>query len=274
MVTVEPSGRSSSASSWRSSSRTRRRARARRRTAGGRRRRGRASRARTSSRVGLVPLVGRDRRAPPCRRRPRRRRARAEQVELADRLVALGVDERVDGLVVHRDQPAARLAERVERAGLDQRLDGALVADHRVDLAQEVVEVGEAALLLARGDDRRRRRCAPTLRTAARPKRMSAPTRGEVGVGLVDVGRQHLDAHPAALVEVDRRLVLVVADAGEQRGHVLGRVVRLEVGRPVGDQAVAGGVRLVEGVVGERDQDVPQRLDRRRRSSRWPACPR
>ena len=44
--------------------------------------------------------------------------------------------------------------------------------------------------------------------------------------------------------------------------HVLGRVVGLQVGRPVGDQAVAGGVRLVEGVVGERDEDVPERLDR------------
>ena len=92
---------------------------------------------------------------------------------------------------------------------------------------------------------------------------MSVPTGGEPGRRLVDVGRQHLDAHPAALGEVDRRLVLVVADAGEQRGHVLGRVVGLEVRGPVGDQPVAGGVRLVERVVGERDEDVPQRLDRR-----------
>ena len=98
--------------------------------------------------------------------------------------------------------------------------------------------------------------------------------RGEVGLGLVDVRRQHLDLHPAALVEVDRHLVLVVLDGREERGHVLGRVVGLEVGGPVGHQAVRRGVRLVEGVVGERQQDVPQRLDRARRSSRAPACPR
>src|SRR4028118_1389485 len=86
---------------------------------------------------------------------------------------------------------------------------------------------------------------------------------GEVPGGLVDVRREHLDAHPAALGEVDRAAVLVVADAGEQPGHVLGRVVRLEVRRPVGDQPVRRRVGLVERVVGERDEDVPQGLDRR-----------
>ena len=86
--------------------------------------------------------------------------------------------------------------------------------------------------------------------------------RGEVGDGLVDVRRQHLDAHPAALVEVDRHLVLVVLHRRQDRGHVLRRVVRLEVGRPVRHQPVRRRVRLVERVVGERHQHVPQRLDR------------
>ena len=91
---------------------------------------------------------------------------------------------------------------------------------------------------------------------------MSVPTGVNVAVRLVDVGREHLDLHPATLVEVDRHLVLVVLDRRQEGGHVLGGVVRLEVRRPVGHQAVRRGVRLVEGVVGERDQDVPQRLDR------------
>ena len=59
---------------------------------------------------------------------------------------------------------------------------------------------------------------------------------GEVADRLVDVGRQHLDAHAAALVEVHRELVLGVADAREQCGHVLGGIVGLEVGGPVGDE--------------------------------------
>ena len=91
---------------------------------------------------------------------------------------------------------------------------------------------------------------------------MSPPTGVKLRVRLVDVGRQHLDAHVPALAQVQRRLVLVVLHGGEQRGHVLGRVVRLEERGPVRHQAVPGGVRLVERVVRERDEDVPQRLDR------------
>jgi hypothetical protein len=85
---------------------------------------------------------------------------------------------------------------------------------------------------------------------------------GEVADRLVHVGREHLDAHPAALVEVDRELVAGVSDAREQRRHVLGRVVSLEVRRPVRDDPVGRRVGLVERVVGERQQDVPQGLDR------------
>jgi hypothetical protein len=85
---------------------------------------------------------------------------------------------------------------------------------------------------------------------------------GEEADRLVDVWGEHLDAHAAALVEIDRQLVLRVGDACEEGRHVLGRIVRLEIRRPVGDHTVRGGMRLVEGVVGERQEDVPQRLDR------------
>ena len=97
----------------------------------------------------------------------------------------------------------------------------------------------------------------------AEPEADVGAARGEVAVGVVDVGRQHLQPHPPAFLQVDGGLVLVVAHAGEQRRHVLGRVVRLQEGGPVRHQPVAGAVRLVERVVGERDEDVPERLDRR-----------
>lgn len=152
------------------------------------------------------------------------------------------------------------MAHHVERAGLDQRFDGLLVADHRVDLGQEVVEVGVLAFLLAaahdRGDDVR-----ADVADGGEAEPDVLADGGERPGGGVHVGRQDLDAHPPALRQIERHLVLVVADGGEQPGHVLGRVVRLQVRRPVGDQAVRGGVGLVEGVPGERDQHVPHGLD-------------
>ena len=184
-----------------------------------------------------------------------------EERVLADRLVALEVDVLVDGHLVDLDQRAAEVLHVVERAGLHQRLDHPLVADERGHLAHEVVEVEVAALLRARRHDRRHH-VGADVADRGEPEPDVGADGGERRLRLVDVGRQHLDLHPATLVEVDRHLVLVVLHRGEERRHVLRRVVRLEVGGPVRDEAVRRGVGLVEGVVGERHQGVPQRLDR------------
>ena len=72
---------------------------------------------------------------------------------------------------------------------------------------------------------------------------------GEIALRGVDIGRQHLETHRIALGDVERHLVLGVHHRGDQRRHVLGRIVGLEVGRAVRDQGVTGGVSLVEGVL-------------------------
>lgn len=79
---------------------------------------------------------------------------------------------------------------------------------------------------------------------------------GEVQGRVVDVWRQHRDAQASTLIEVDREFVLVVAHRGEQRGHVLRRVVSLEEGRPIGHETVGRRVGLVERIVGEGQQNV------------------
>ena len=69
--------------------------------------------------------------------------------------------------------------------------------------------------------------------------------------------------HLPALVEEDRRLVLVGLHAREQRGEVLDRMVRLQVRGLVREVAVADRVRLVERVVGERLDRVEDLLAER-----------
>ena len=96
----------------------------------------------------------------------------------------------------------------------------------------------------------------------------------ELVVGLVDVRRQDLDPHLLGLRDEERDLVLRVHHRGDQRGHVLGRVVGLQPGGAVGDQRVAGGVRLVERVVGRLLVRLPQRLDHRLRRRPRPGSPR
>src|SRR5205823_14555923 len=64
-------------------------------------------------------------------------------------------------------------------------------------------------------------------------------------LGIVHVGRQHGDAVGPRLGDVGDHLVGVVLLGGEQRGHELDGVVRLQPRGLVGDQAVSGGMGIV-----------------------------
>ena len=164
--------------------------------------------------------------------------------------------------------PRRVAAGRVERAALDQALDRALVDRAGVDPLAEVPDRLELAVRLARRDDRLDRRVADVLdRVEAEADRVAGDD--EAVIGGVDVGRQDLDPHLVAAVDEERDLVLGRHHRRDHRRHVLGRVVGLQVGGAVGDQRVAGGVGLVERVVGGRRHQRPQVLGDRRAP-----CPR
>ena len=185
----------------------------------------------------------------------------AEQVELSDRLVALDVDDRIHGLVAAREEGTARVPHRVESAGTDEGLDRALVAHHLRHLVQEVLERGETPLLGAGFYNRVDDRTAHVLDgVQAEADRLAV--RRKVTHRRVHVRGQDRDVHVTALRQVQGSTIFVVLRRGQQGCHVLRREVRLEEGRPVGDEAVCGRVGLVERVGGEGNDDVPQGLDR------------
>ena len=177
--------------------------------------------------------------------------------ELTVVLLLLLGDDIFHGLFVTHDQPAPGMTELIERAGLDHGFDGSLIADHRGNLGQEVVEGRETFFFMA-GVDHGLHHVGTHIAHGSHAEPDVRAHGGEVQFGLVDVRWEHCDAHVATFGEVERQLVLVIAHGGEQRGHVLGRIVRLEICGPIGHQTVGRGVRLVERVVGEREQDVPQ----------------
>ncbi len=81
---------------------------------------------------------------------------------------------------------------------------------------------------------------------------------GKAVLGAVDVRWQQGDAAVLALVDIARHFVGVVQHAGQQRRHVLLRVVAFEVRRLVGHHRVGNGVGLVESVVGKIDDLIAQ----------------
>ena len=153
----------------------------------------------------------------------------------------------------------AGVARGVEGTGLDEGLDHATVGLACVHAVHEVVQGLEGPALLALGHDR----LAHALAHAADARKAEADAgwRGrEVLAGLVDVGRQDLDALVLAGGHVVDDLVGLAHVAREDRGHVLAGEVGLEPGRLHDEDGIAGRVGLVEGVGGELQHVVPDLL--------------
>ena len=174
----------------------------------------------------------------------------------------------------HRHEPVqvreqrAPIAEGVQRARLREALQRPLVHRFDIDAAAEVLDRRERPVLVALSDDALRRRCADVLdlleAESDRRAILYTLARREVRMALVYRWRQDGDAEPRAFGAGggDARLAArrVAARQREHGHHVLGRVVRLQVGRLIGDRRVADGVRLVERIPRERQDQLEDLL--------------
>ena len=74
---------------------------------------------------------------------------------------------------------------------------------------------------------------------------------GEAGFALIYVRGKNSDTQGAGFGDGFGEFVGISCLGGQERGHVLDGVVGFDIGCPVGDDAVAGGVGFVEAVSGE-----------------------
>jgi len=174
-----------------------------------------------------------------------------EQAELADirRPVMLRT------VVQHAIQQGQQLGARskgIECADLDHAFQGALLHDAQVDPLAEIGQAGERPARCPLLKDILQRPC-PRVLDRPQPVADAAPAirellDGEVQVAPVDLRRQDGDAHPAALRREMGNFGGVITPDGQQGGHVLDRVMRLEEGRLAGEFDVVedrlGGLRI------------------------------
>ncbi len=125
--------------------------------------------------------------------------------------------------------------------------------------SQKSVNAREGSLVLA-GHDDLLDGALPDVPHGREPVPHVLAGRREVLHRLVHVRRQDPDAHQARRVQVEGLVVLVVLDAGQQRRHVLQRVVPLQVRGLVPDEGVRARVRRGEPVVGEGFDPIEQIL--------------
>ena len=163
--------------------------------------------------------------------------------------------------------PPRAPAQRVEGAGLHHALQPPLVQVAVVHPREELLDSGER-LALSRLDDPLDDALAHVLDVrqpeAYRPLRARPSACGSswklTPLRFTSGGRTSMPRAAALRVRLGHALGGargVVPRHDEHRRHVLFRVVRLQVRRLVGDRRVGDGVRLVEGVAGERlDQIV------------------
>ena len=150
--------------------------------------------------------------------------------------------------------------ERPQGVDLDERFEDPLVDEAQVHPRAEVGQRAELATLRPRVEDGLDGTLADVL-DGQQAEADGIALDGEVDVAVAHVRAQHLDAQAAALGDGAGDLLGVVAERGEDAGHVLDRVVGLEVGGLVGDEAVARGMRLVEAVALEGLEGLEDRVD-------------
>ena len=178
-----------------------------------------------------------------------------EQRHLAGCAVALGGGGGGDDLLEPGEHAGAGFTGPIERAGFDEVFEDALVDDLGIEAGREVIERGEGAVGFAFVDGSGHRTLTDVLdgsQSVADALHAGGRNfRGEAQLRCVEIRRQDIDAHAVTLANEDADLVGVVDFVRKQRGHELDRVVGLEIGRPIGNVAVAGGVGLVEAIAGE-----------------------
>src|SRR5579875_472075 len=168
-------------------------------------------------------------------------------------------------------QKLAAVAKLIQRAALDQRLCHSPVDLRPVDAVAELLEAVEALARqrVARIDNRLDRALAdildnPEAKTDAQRAFLIDRLYFERYAAAVDARRQDLDSQLLTLR--DRRRDPLRGSARMTRRqtqdgrHVLCRVVRLEIRRLIRNGPIADRMRLVEGIAGERLDQVEDQL--------------
>jgi len=150
-------------------------------------------------------------------------------------------------------------ASKSSAPALIRLFDHAFVDGAQVHPLAEIVDRVEPAAFHPRGNDRFHGRLPDAL-DRAQPEADGVAIRREAPVALVDVGRQHLNAHIAALVDVLHHLGRVAGFRGQQRGHEVERIMGLQIGGDVGQVGVGRRVRLIESIAGELLHQLEQLL--------------
>ena len=152
------------------------------------------------------------------------------------------------------------MAELVERAGFDQAFDRGAINRARVDAFAKIVQAAKRLACCPCFGNARHRLYAAAFDRRQRVADDAIAHDREVNARFVDARSQNFNAHPARFFDVRRDLVRGAHVQRQHCRHKFGRVIRLQVGRLVGDERIGRGVALVEPIERELGDQVAEPL--------------
>lgn len=144
-------------------------------------------------------------------------------------------------------------------AGFDESFDGGFGEQFRVNSFGEVEDIFERSASGAFGDESINGGFADPA-DCPESEGEFAVEDSEVCFGTVYVWGEDFDFHSAGIIDVFADAFGAFHFAAEESGHEFDGVVSFEEGSFPGDESVGGGVRFVEAISGEGDDEVPEFL--------------
>ena len=178
-------------------------------------------------------------------------RQHAEHIRLADGFgfgVLIGGFQRI---VQRVHQRRAMRAEAVERPGHNQFFQHPAIEFFNIGTGAQVKQLAEVTAIVTRFNDGFNRAFADAFNGADTIHDFPIIVDVEMIQAGVNVRRQDFQPHAPALIDQAHHLLGVVHIGGHHRRHKLGRIVRLQPQRLVGDQRIGGGVGFVKSITGE-----------------------
>ena len=161
-----------------------------------------------------------------------------------------GIEERITFIVI-AEILLARDTEAVKATAQSDALKGLAVTTGKVHTLIDIVDRLVGSVLVSLINDGVSGRATHSLDGCQSETYLSLAVHTELQTTLVDIWSEGADAHGPALIHQLRHFRDILQVPTHHCGHILSRIVCLQIGRLIGYPRIAGGMTLIERIRGE-----------------------
>ena len=164
-----------------------------------------------------------------------------KKADLSFHVAVAIVFDRFEHCINRHQHLAAIGAKAIQRAAFDQAFERTAVKITSAAAAAKIVEIGKFTIVLPLAHDAVDQRVPDSL-DGTKPKQDIVSLRGKLGSAVVDIGRQQTDAHAGTFGNIACSLVRGIDHAGQQRRHIIDRIMAFQISGTVRDRGIGSGM--------------------------------